>query len=124
MLSIKGSPLRDEYKFQHKQPENFNTSDDRDKCWGFDLDLVEVRNYDIVAFTDIKKFGEKLTWVEELCYPILDKFRPVLIIETNEALSRFEVHRLNYDKKLSFSAKFYWSEFLPKIEYYLKILSG
>jgi hypothetical protein len=124
MISIKGSSLRDEYKYQHKQYENFRTRKDRNKCLGFDLDFVEVRNNDIAAFTDVKKFGEDLTWVEGLCYPILDMFRPVLVIKTNEVLSHFEVYRFNHDKKLRFTAQSYWEDFLPNLENYLKVLDS
>ncbi len=120
-ILLRGSPLRDEYKFQHKQPENYQNEDDWKKCQGFDLDFVEVRKQKIIAFTDLKRKGEPLTWIEETCYPLLNIIAPVLIIEIDDGLTTFIVRKFRSDKSIGFSKEQYFNDFLPNIEYYLEV---
>ena len=117
-IILKGSPLRDKYKYEHKQYANYLSPQDRDKCLGLDIDFVEIRDFEIICFTDIKRFDEGLTPIEKIVYPKLEKIAPVLEIETNDDLSEFGVKLLGTlgQPKQRYSRRDYFNEFLPHIQ--------
>ena len=90
--ALKGSPLRDLFKALHKSelPRHMT---------GCDLDFVIVeKNPDcIVAFMDVKRPGETVTFAEVIGYNALLRVAPLYLLFTagEEALTagRFEVHR-------------------------------
>ncbi len=92
MQSLKGSPLRDLFKALHKSelPRHMT---------GCDVDFVIVeKNPDVVvAFMDVKRPGEAVTFAEVIAYNTLLKQAPLYLLYTNgpEALEagRFEVYQ-------------------------------
>lgn len=89
--ALRGSPLRDLYKQLHKQrlPASM---------FGCDLDFVITeKNPDcIVAFVDMKRPGELVTFAEVIVYNQLLRLAPLYLLYANEdALGegRFEIRR-------------------------------
>lgn len=92
MQGLKGSPLRDQFKALHK-------SELPSHMTGCDLDfmIVEKNPDGIVAFMDVKRPGENVTFAEVIGYNALRKVAPLYLLYVNgpEALEagRFEVQR-------------------------------
>lgn len=90
--ALKGSPLRDLFKQLHKARLPGHMS-------GCDLDFVIVeKNPDcIVAFKDVKRVGEAVTFAEVIAYNQLLRIAPLYLLYTagEEALTagQFEVRR-------------------------------
>lgn len=89
---LKGSPLRDLYKQLHKAKL-------APHMVGCDLDFVIVEKDPdcIVAFKDVKRYGEKVTFSEVIAYNQLLRLAPLYLLyaENEEALEvgKFIVHR-------------------------------
>ncbi len=89
---LRGSPLRDQFKALHK-------SELPGHMTGCDLDfmIVEKNPDGIVAFMDVKRPGENVTFAEVIGYNALLRIAPLYLLYTNgpEALEagRFEVQR-------------------------------
>ena len=90
-LDLKGSPSRDEFKYQHKRklPSNFYATD-------LDLALVET-DEGIVAFLDYKNPRDLLTFTETLAYNQLIEIAPVYII-VSEDLEHGPFEVIYYDE--------------------------
>lgn len=90
--ALKGSPLRDLYKQLHKSRLPGHMT-------GCDLDFVIVeKNPDcIVAFKDVKRVGEPVTYAEVIAYNRLKDVAPLYLLYTagEEALAagRFDIYR-------------------------------
>ena len=92
-FNLKGSPSRDEFKYQHKRklPSNFYATD-------LDLVLVE-KDEGIVAFLDYKKPKDLLTYTETLAYNELIAIAPIyIIVSNNPEHGPFKV--ISYNMKL------------------------
>ncbi len=89
---LKGSPLRDRFKQLHKErlPSHMTGCD-------LDFAIVEKNPDCIVAFKDVKRVGEAVTFAEVIAYNWLLRLAPVFLLYTAgpEALEagRFEVRR-------------------------------
>jgi hypothetical protein len=83
MRELKGSPLRDLFKHQHKRKL-------RSTMFGCDLDFVIAeKNPDcIVAFVDLKRFDEDVTFTEVIVYNQLIKVAPLYLVcaDSHEAV--------------------------------------
>jgi len=89
------------------------------RCHACDIDLVEVRNGKIVAFTDFKMQGyDTVTWVEERVYEQLGQIAPVFVVYSMDAdLQAFEVYSYP-DNTLIFECedrKTFFREFIEKL---------
>ena len=78
--NLKGSKHNDEFKYQHKQRENYENDELYEKAYACDIDLIEVRNDKIVCFWDIKKNKERLTQIEKIIYLQLVQIAPFFIV--------------------------------------------
>lgn len=113
-----GSPIRDYYRFIHKQVENYTTEENWKKCHACDIDLMEIRNEKIIAFTDVKSELDTIRWTEEKAYPELTKIAPVFIIILDENFQSFEVYSYpdkKYHHKFE-TRKDYFKNFIENIE--------
>lgn len=93
MRNLQGSELRDVFKRLHKQKlPNW--------MFGCDVDfaLVEKRPYSIVAFVDVKRQGELVTFTEVVAYNELRKTAPVFlaVVMDEDALERGEFRMVRY----------------------------
>lgn len=87
--SLIGSPLNDLFKHKHKTL--------RRDLYMLDIDCVFISSsfpYSIIAFADIKKPGEDITFSEAVCYNQLAASRPVYIIYAIDAdIGIFDLNR-------------------------------
>lgn len=114
-----GSTSRDYYRFMHKQEKNYSTKYDRNRCKASDIDLVEIRNGKIAAFTDFKMDYDKVTGTEQIVYKELSKIAPVYIITSMDGgLHQFKVESFPEGHFIEHftSRKAFFRDFIEKIE--------
>lgn len=100
MGKFKASLLRERYSDWH-----FNKLSR--KSYAMDIDMLEIRKGEIVAITEVKRFDEPLTWLQQKIYPKIGQVLnvPILIIETNLVLNKFTVWNLNNTNKIQMDEK-------------------
>lgn len=100
MGKFKASLLRERYSDWHYNKLSR-------KSYAMDIDMLEVRKGKIVAITEVKRFDEPLTWLQQQIYPQIGQVLkvPILIIETNLVLNKFTVHNLNDTNKIQMDEK-------------------
>ncbi len=122
--TLKGSKHNSEFKYQHKQRENYESDDLYEKAYGCDIDFIEIRNGEIVCFLNIKRIGDQLTYIERVAYMRLKKIAPVFLIfcddwsqENNDIQVYFFEHMEFLSEVCIYnSRKLFFTDFISNIE--------
>ena len=114
-----GSPSRDLYRQIHKERRYYSSDYDHRRCCASDVDLVELRNGKVVAFTDVKLNGKDgLTYYEKILYhELATKIAPVFLVYINKNATEFEVKSYPDDTLIGkyLSREHYFKEFIEKL---------
>lgn len=119
IYNLKGSKSRDEYRYIHKQKQYYSSTDKWKKSYACDIDLSEIRNNQVFAFTDVKVEGsDEITWAEAILYEALAyKIAPVFIVWVNPQVTKFKVRSYPDDTLLGIynNRRDYFQNFIEKI---------
>lgn len=122
--NLKGSKNKDEFRYQHKQIENYKDEGLYEKAYGCNIDFVEIRNNKIIAFLNIKKTGDQLTYIERIAYMHLKSIAPIFILFCNDwSVENIDI-QIYYFEHMEFltevctynSRKLFFSDFISNIE--------